>query len=654
MAANDDVSKLKATWDPVAKQIKITEDAVKSLGSVQNELMSDFAKAAQSNIDYYKEVLSHLTEASKEGGDFKSMMERLGTEVDLTSKKMKPVVDYLSQSVAEGKNFKDAVKDLKVEFTEVKDQAGKTVELLESMSKLARGLGAGDLAKLFTGGAGAFKSFQTGFSELSKAASGEVGTGAGLKSGMGGIFSGLEALREITEPFRRGWADVNKQVLDINANIGKLGEYTDTIATGAGNIASKYNMTLDQVMKLDVSLARIGAQHDTLNESVDGILSRYKAMPSLTPEKQVDMMAQYMSRFGMDSAKAGDALGQLFKHAQNIKDTLGITNVSAGEFLERSQSLEIASRSMGYNFGDATARLEIMAKLMKEASGSAIDWEGASKATAAIMSIGQGNLGMQAYMMEQFGGMKGASAQGLVGGYAINPEKRMEGQVGMMEDFMKMTAPSGKKFADMTKEERAGDIILAFKGMGISLNEQRVTALTGAMAKGPEAFHKAMLDETKIATSLREKQKDADKSMGVNIQDLVKVTTTMEDSVVGLLGKIAGTLVDLTNHFLGGTADERSARRERGNEVMRKQFFDVSRSPLEKEQMMKQPGFAQQFESEEGMEELRKAITAPIPKGAGKAANMLRAMEVQIFFKAGQEYKQTHPQWDQNITPKNP
>src|ERR1700693_5478819 len=161
----DDVNKIKATWDPVTRQIKLTEEAMKSLGTAQDELMADFTKAAQTNVDYYKEIIKHLTDASKEEGNFKDKMRVLGSEVDLTSQKMKPIVDYLATSVAGGKDFRDAVKDLKTEFIAVAEQAGKTTELLESMTKLAKGLGAGDLAKLFTGGKDAFASFKTGFSE---------------------------------------------------------------------------------------------------------------------------------------------------------------------------------------------------------------------------------------------------------------------------------------------------------------------------------------------------------------------------------------------------------------------------------------------------------------------------------------------------------
>ncbi len=562
---NEDASKLKATWDSVTKQIKITEDAVKSLGSAQEELLSDFAKASQNNVDYYKEIIKHLSNASKEEGGLKSQMAALGDEVDLTSKKMKPIVEYISTSIANGKTFKEAVSDIKTEFAGVVEQAGKTSEMLEQMTKLAKGLGAGDLAKLFTGGKGAFDSFKSGFSEIGKIATGEAGAGAGLKAGMGGIFGGLEMLREITEPFRRGWSDVNKQILDINSNVGKLGDLSGDVAEQAGSVAMKYNMSLDEVMKLDVALAKIGTHHESINKTTDDILARYKEMPSLAPEKQIDMMSQYMSKFGMDSTKAGFALGNLFDHAQKIRTEMGITNISSAQFLEKAQGLEIASRAMGYNFGDATGRLEIMAKLMKGASEDAIDWEGASKATSAVLQIGQGNLGMQAYMMQQFApGMKGGTAQQELGAFALG-QGRQEAQLGMLNQMMTVAGyrPGEDVKGPRGQQELAGQIILAFKGMGMSLDDQTVQALTKAMSEGPKHFQEELTKTAKEQQDKLKEQTDANKNQGMNIAALVSATTTGEDSIKGWLAKIAGATIKMANIMsFGGFEKEEAARKE--------------------------------------------------------------------------------------------
>lgn len=649
MPPNDDVNKIKATWDPVTRQIKLTEEAMKSLGTAQNELMADFLRAAQTNVDYYKEVLKHLTDASKEEGDFKTKMAAVGAEVDLTSQKMRPIVDYLATSIANGDSFTESVRNLRTEFAGVAEQAGKTSDFLDQMSKSLKGIGAGEIGKIFSGGKDAFKSFQTGFSELAKVGSGEMGMGAGLMGGATGILGGLEALRELTEPFRKGWADVNKQVLEINANVGKLGEYTDDVTASAGELGNKYNMSLDQVMKLDVSLSKIGTEHDLINKSLDDILARYTAMPGLTPEKQIDMMAQYMSRFGMNSAQANDALGNLYNHSQKIKTELGLTNVSSMEFLERAQGLEISSRSMGYNFGDATARLEIMAKLMKEVSGGAIDLEGATKATSAIMAIGQGNLGMQAYMMKQLPGMQGATPQQEIGAFALG-RGREEAQIGMVMNFMKTAGyiPGEETKTPKGREELAGQITLAFKGMGIPLDMQTTKALTDAMQMGPDHFQKAMLDQTKKADDLRKKQTDDTKNMGTNIKDLVGATTTMEQSVVGWLAKIAGVLVEIANHFTigGGTLEEREAKRLGGTEARMQGMIRTKQETGGRAYAagMGEHSYEESLATSEELENMKKIITTPLPAGAGGAAQAMRGMEVQVFIKAKQSYESKHPQ----------
>lgn len=642
--------KVKATWNEITKQIKLAEEGVKSLDSAQQEMLAKFTSAAKNNIDAYKEVLNAAREADKEGGTFADKMKALGKEVDLTSKAMEPIVKYLEVANDRGQDFYKSIKDLKVEFTEVSEQAGKTAEFLDQMAKSLKGIGAGAISGIFTGGKDAMKSFQKGFSDLSKIESGEMGMGAGLAGGMTGILGGLEAIRELTEPFRKGWADVNKQVLDVNSQVGKLGEFTDNITESAGELSNKYNMSLDTIMKLDVSLAKIGASHDDINSSLDDMLARYEKMPSLTPEKQVDMMAQYMHRFGMSSTQANDALGNLFTNAQKVAKEMGLTNVSAGEFMERAQSLEISSRSMGYNFGDATARLEIMVKLLREAGQTNVDMEGAAKATAAIMSVGAGNLGMQAYMMEQYGGRKGATPQGAIGAFALNEGGgREQAQIGLTMDMM---AKAGYVKGEDTKtqkgrEELAGQITLAFKGMGMTLDPQQVQALTGAMKAGPEHFQQEMLKQTEEASKLRDKQTDDNKNMGGNVKNLVSATTTMEQSIVGWLGKIAGLLVEIANHFTigGGTLEEREAR---GVSSTKRIMGDV----IAKRGSLTGSSFASEKRQEEEylassadeLENMKKVISAEIPASAGKDAQMLKAYEVQVYIKARESYRKKFPQ----------
>ena len=290
-------------------------------------------------------------------------------------------------------------------------------------------------------------------------------------------------------------AEVNKQMLDIGANLGHVGEYSTAFEGSILNISHDLDILPDTIRKTALGLAQAGFAADEIVGTLGDIHALSTLWSEATPEKQIKLMSDYIKEFGMNGQDAHKTMVNLFTTAQELKKDLPNLNIS--RFVDQTHEVALAMRKYGLEASDAIALTSTLGKMK-------VDQARMSELAQQMGAIGLESPAVSAYLamtkimpklekekvalteaegtekFEKLGGQgrldeverlikvgqTPVGAMGLM--YGTKGQEGMELKMGWMEQMVS-TALGGRKggFAKMEPEEIAGALVgIEMPGIG--------------------------------------------------------------------------------------------------------------------------------------------------------------------------------------------
>jgi hypothetical protein len=529
--------------DPVTKQT-ITKD-LKDIKDIRDEITSALLQSSKEGIDSVSEFLKAFKDATSEGFAFTDVITDLEEKFGASSAAIGVIVDALKKAEVAGKSVEDEAEKITGAFRLAKSEVEKLALSLDSSLKIMQNMGATDLAATFGKMKKAAEEMGKAFELLT--------AGSGMK-GLLFLLSVVSDIFAVTKQLRDASQDINRIMYDANAAMGKMGERQNDLLKDANELATRWAMTPIEVMKVEKGLAGIGANQSEIKDLTKDILDLTTAWTEITPEKQMQMMQQLMHSFGASAKDAKNAMFALYKEAENVASAMGITNISSKDFADHAMVLEQSAGRLGYNLGDAKAILSAMVATMKDAKG-VVDIESATKLTSGIMGLGVSNMGMQAYMMSQFGGPGGKG----VGGTAIEQagsfimagaKEKTDAQMSMFQQLME-GAGGGK--VPTTKAGMAGAAELISQQFQLGMDPTAIKEMVEKVGTGKEGIEKLkskLHEQLEASEKSRISNSAANALIGQNTKEIVTRTKSVEEILTSKLADIGGTLKDILHAFL--------------------------------------------------------------------------------------------------------
>lgn len=530
----------KVSIDPSSKRTMMSD--IGDLKLAMSEMLEDFLKSGDESLKTFSEVLKTVKEARQEGGGTADAIHRVVEEFGKTSDEIKPILAYLEEMDKKGIEINAVIGNMGRQLREVSKAAKESSEMLENMWKAGGGFTGLGLDKVLKEAGSGLKDVGTGIAELFNPLT--------FTKGLGDIFGGVEKLRESSEALRKAWNDLNRSAIDINATLGETGGIlSHNLLDIAGKLGSEFTMMPDKVMAIEKGLANVGVHQKDLEKTTKDVLTEFTAWTELTPEKQVALMGDLMSKFGMGATDAKNSMIAIFATSRDVTEKLKDSNVSMKVFQDAALGLEQSARQIGYNFGDATQMLSAMVGLTKDVKGN-VDMASATQITRGMMGIGTTDIGMQAYMMGQFGKIGGTALE-QAGAFIGTQGEINEGRggdaskrrIGAQVDFASMMLGATKPTSEAGMLGGV-ELINQKLNLGLDVVSQRKLAHEAfGEGAGLESLKKVMIGAAEKAEKERETNEKAAQELarrGATTDTILSETKTIEETMAGHL---AGILV---------------------------------------------------------------------------------------------------------------
>lgn len=368
---NSTLGYISKTADGVASSIKDVTSAVKNISlddELSNKLLKINAnfKEGEDKAEKFKRAIKMVaSETTKEFSPLEKQLEvlaekfaetgdiALGKEALNFVKKMsdnKVASDDLVKSLeALGKNpldysakLTDMMKELQKEMKAVQDAGdpAKVNELVEKYKELA-----------------ATKESLEGLEKVIR------GVGAALGIALPQLKA-LEIIMYIAQTifeWSESSAKVNKQLYDIGANLGHMGEMAGITAGKVSSIAWAFGVTNEAVRDAETGLTKIGVRMKDLEDVTKNQVALSKLWAEYTPQEQTRIMGRYMKEFGMEGKEAQNVMIGIVDLANRLKEIMPKLDIK--EFASQIQDVAVSMRKYGLETSDAIALTGVLAKL---------------------------------------------------------------------------------------------------------------------------------------------------------------------------------------------------------------------------------------------------------------------------------------------------
>jgi hypothetical protein len=540
----------KVSIDPSSKRTMMSD--IGDIKSAMSDLLKDLLKSGDESLKTFSEVLKTVKETRKEGGDTAEAIHRIVEEFGKTSENIKPILAYLEEMDKKGIKITEVIGNMSSQFREVSKAAKESSEMMESMLKAGGGFSGLGLDKVLKEAGSGLKDVGMGVAELFNPLT--------LTKGIGDIFSGVEKLRASSEALRMAWNDLNRSAIDINATLGETGGIlSHDLLDIAGKLGAEFVMMPDKVMAIEKGLANVGVHTKDLEKTTKDILTEFTAWTELTPEKQVALMGDLMSKFGMGATDAKNSMIAIFASSRDVVEKLKDSNVSMKVFQDAALGLEQSARQIGYNFGDATQMLSAMVGLTKDVKGN-VDMASAAQITRGMMGIGTTDIGMQAYMMGQFGKIGGGALE-QAGAFIGTQGEINEGRggdatkrrIGAQVDFASMMLGATKPTSEAGMLGGV-ELINQKLNLGLDVVSQRKLAHEAfGEGEGLESLKKVMVGAAEKAEKERETNEKAAQELarsGATTDTILSETKTIEQRMAADIAGILARTGDIVTALL--------------------------------------------------------------------------------------------------------
>ena len=492
------------------QEMRATLSEQQKMAEILKKLGQDVADIYLEVADKYKDIVGSGEAWVKIQADLK---DRLDNNIG-AYEKMEPLLNKWKEGQV---SVTSSIKDTTVALDDTYKSASKIVQVFGQLEKAASLMG-GKTADIMWGIGEGIGKVAVG---VAKITTDPIG---GITSILSGLVEVGQALNKIDEYL----AKMNRSVYDTNAALGRMGEYSNSLIHISSELGLKYVKSVQEVEKIVNSIAKAGVSSENLYSVTDRILELNLKWSELTPEKQIKMMSDYMKEFGMESTKAQNVVAGLYNTAMALKKDV-IEELDITQFMDQVSQVALSTRRLNFEFGDAQIYVEAFVKHL----GKTPDIVARSIEMAkAFMEFGQGNLGLQAAMMQQYGRTpegQGVIAPGAIGmgAFLLNPEARRKAQIEWIQSMEERIA--GGRGIDLatapleTRRQVQAEAWQLGAAGGVLPGGISPVALATYFEAGPEEQKKILADLVKVQDKLKEDQKE----MPGNIKDMVKHTTTL-------------------------------------------------------------------------------------------------------------------------------
>lgn len=192
-------------------------------------------------------------------------------------------------------------------------------------------------------------------------------------------------------------AKVNKQLYDIGANLGYMGDKATEVyaitAKGTESLAWQFKVSNEEVRNTIGGLTQIGFGMGNIEESTGKVLALSKLWSEYTPQEQTKIMSRYMKEFGMEGEQAQNVMIGIVNLANELKGIMPKLDIK--EFASQVQDVAVSMRKYGLEASDAIALTATLTKL-------GIDQARIPELAKGIGAMGMDDPAKTMYMMDTY------------------------------------------------------------------------------------------------------------------------------------------------------------------------------------------------------------------------------------------------------------